>query len=327
MNPLRSAILGTLSYYDVLDFPLTRLELFDGLFHPHRFHPISTGDISWADYHRELDHLARLGIILEHQGFFVVGKDRLNLINQRLSRQKIAQQKWKRLLRLAQWLQLVPYTRGLLASGSMALNNTDEESDFDILTIAHTGRLYTVRLLLSMMAWLMGSLRVKGDIHAPDKFCFNHYITDRALKIPFPSLYTAQTYQQLKPLWIQDETWSEFLVVNSWMQQYLLHIKPHRWQGRSLSSSSWRLWIGHTFEFILNSALGDWIEKRVQTYQQKRIAENPLTGAPGGRVIFSDTQLEFHPHSFEVTLLQRYNQKLSSLGIRLPEPEQDSGLQ
>ena len=63
-----------------------------------------------------------------------------------------------------------------------------------------------------------------------------------------------------------------------------------------------------------------------EKYQQKRIKNNPTTYESGGRVVFSDNELEFHPRSFEAFAIDKYNKKLKQLGTITYAEERDSGL-
>lgn len=60
--------------------------------------------------------------------------------------------------------------------------------------------------------------------------------------------------------------------------------------------------------------------------QQARIKKDPLTHQSGGRVVFSDSQLEFHPNSPEKWILEKYNKKMKKLGFEELGQEKDSGL-
>ena len=63
----------------------------------------------------------------------------------------------------------------------------------------------------------------------------------------------------------------------------------------------------------------------MKKYQQYRIRSNPVTYEKGGRIVFNDGELEFHPHSFERIVVDKYNVGLKKLGI-LGAVERDSGL-
>src|SRR3990167_454351 len=151
---LHNSILATLIYYDILDFPLTLFEVNKYLINPNRLsgNPILE-IISLGQVADELDKLVNGGFVGSKNGFyFLPGRDALYEL--RIEREKIAAQKWKKFLRIAKWFQAVPYLRAILASGSLAINNTGHESDFDVLSVTKSGRLYTCRILLSFAASL-----------------------------------------------------------------------------------------------------------------------------------------------------------------------------
>lgn len=332
MPYLSDSILATLVCYDIFDFPLTSFEVFKYLINPGRFSiknvKSSVFNIKVAEIVVELDNMKRVGVVGHKNGFyFLPGRDALYEL--RIEREKIAAQKWKKFLRIARWFQAVPYLRGMLASGSMALGNTDKESDFDVLVIAVSGRLYTCRIFLCLVASLFRARRTRYEKSAPDKFCFNHYITDGNLNIKHESLYNAQTYANLKPVLARNGIFSRFYNENIWINKYVYNFRPAEKfifdKGRLLGCEGALCIIAGILEFILNSLLGDKIEGWVKRYQQKRIKNNPATYESGGRVIFNDNELEFHPRSFEKIMIARYNIALKKLGI-LSFEEKDSGL-
>ena len=79
-------------------------------------------------------------------------------------------------------------------------------------------------------------------------------------------------------------------------------------------------------ESFLNNKLGNLLERFLKKYQHWRIRANPVTYEKGGRIIFDDGELEFHPHSFEAKAIDRYNRALRDLGIIPLQEEKDSGL-
>jgi len=282
--------------------------------------------ISLGQVADELDKLVNGGFVGSKNGFyFLPGRDALYEL--RIEREKIAAQKWKKFLRIAKWFQAVPYLRAVLASGSLAINNTGHESDFDVLSVAKSGRLYTCRIFLCLAASLFRARRTRYERSAPDKFCFNHYITDGNLNIKHESLYNAQTYANLKPILVDNGIFSRFYVENIWLNKYLYNFKPaEEFVLRKVSSNFFLLSIAGAGEFILNSSLGDKIENWAKRYQQKRIKNNPSTYEPGGRIVFNDNELEFHPRSFEAFAIDKYNKELKRLGIIPHAEEKDSGL-
>lgn len=327
MTDLRSSILATVAYYDILDVPLTLFEVHKFLINPARLtkmpvhEPITLGQVG-----DEIQDLLKPELIESRNGFyFLPGRQRL--YDLRIDREKIAAAKWKKLLGLAKWFQAVPYLRGMFASGSMALGNTDHDSDFDVLTVAADGRLYTCRMILSLFASLLKARRKRFDSVAPDKFCFNHYITDASLAIRHESLFNAQTYIHLKPVLISGELLENFYASNLWLNKYVYNFRPsNAFVHRSVKPNVFLRSVAVPGEFFLNNKFGDWLESILKNYQHKRIRSNPVTHQKGGRIVFNDSELEFHPHSFERIAIEKYNAALKDLGIIPMEEEKDSGL-
>ena len=327
MLDLRNSILATLVYYDILDFPLTLLEVNKYLINPARLSKDSVlGTISLSQIAENLESLVVVGLIGSKNGFYFLPQ-RDNLYELRIKREKIAAQKWKKFLRIAKWFQGVPYLRAVLASGSLAINNTKHGSDFDVLLVVRSGRLYSCRIFLSLVASVFGARRTRYERSAPDKFCFNHYITDANLNIKHESLFNAQAYVNLKPVLVADGIFSRFYADNIWLNKYVYNFKPaEEFVLRKVFYSSLLFLIGKVGEFILNSSLGDRFENWAKKYQQKRIKDNPVTYESGGRVVFNDNELEFHPRSFESFAIDKYNKNLKKFGIIPYIEEKDSGL-
>ncbi len=324
---IREAVLSTISYYDGLDFPLTGFEVWRYLVSPQRLVKKETviEEVSVVQILEELEKLHAAGLLEEEWGMYTLA-GRRELVEERMSNEKIAAQKWRRLRRRAWWFQLCPWVRGIFVSGSMALGNTTRESDFDMLVIMQSGRLYLGRVFLSALTSLMGVRRTRYERIAPDKFCFNHYITTEKLTIEHESLYNAQTYAHVVPLMIDTSLSGRFFSANIWMHKYVYNFTP--WLDtvyREVTENGALRSIARGIESCGDNLIGDWLEKQTRVYQQKRIAMNPATHESGGRVVATDTELEFHPRSFERTVLDHYNALAGRLKFSECK-EEDSGL-
>jgi len=324
---IKSAVLATLAYYDGLDYSLSAFELYQYLINPQRLNPRieSLGLVSLENTQEAIKELIDNGQIKEENGSHFL-KDRIGLSSLRIEMEKISAQKWRLCLRRAYWLQVAPWIRGMFVSGSLALGTVTEESDFDILVLVDPRRLYLARLILSSVASLIGARRTRYQISAPDKFCFNHYLTTDALRINHESLYNAQTYAHLVPMMVSQTLSGKFFAENLWINKFLYNFTPHQQViRRSVRSSKFLKSIARFIETIGRGSLGDRLEKFACEYQQKRIFANPATHASGGRVIYTNNELEFHPHSFEKIILDHYNNTTQRLGVSVVT-EPDSGL-
>lgn len=325
-NDIRNSVLSTIVYYDAFGLPLTQAEIYKYLVNPARFydHNKNFPGVAPADIALELERLEKAGNVASRNGFyFLAGRN--ELYDQRLARQKIAEEKWKKFLRKVRWLQAAPFLRAVFASGSLAANNTASRSDFDILVIAQAGRLYTARFFLWLISSLLLVRRGRYDLVAPDKLCFNHYLTDRGLALNHRSLFIAQSLANIRPVWWADEAIvSNFYKQNDWALEYIANYRATD-EYRSAKKMPLLAAAAKAGEFLLAGKLGNFVEKILRAHQQRRIRKNPATYESGGRVVFNNGELEFHPRSFETFVISNYNKTVKKLGI-LANAEADSGL-
>lgn len=179
---------------------------------------------------------------------------------------------------------------------------------------------------MSGVASLIGARRTRYELVAPDKFCFNHYLTTDALNIKHESLYNAQTYAHLIPIVADPSLANKFFAENLWINKFLYNFKPYNQTiRRTVRPSIFLKNIARMLEFIGAGKIGDMFEQWACQYQQKRIVDNPVTHESGGRVVYTNAELEFHPHSFERVILDSYNITTRRLVISI-NSEPDSGL-
>ncbi len=313
MSDLEKSILATLVYYDVLGQPLTGWEVFKYL--------IKKKDLGQIKPRKIIELLEVNPLISQKNGFYFL-KGRQKIIKQRIARQRISDYKWKKTRRMVRLLQQIPFIRLIMVSGSLAMNNPKEESDIDLLIITRAGRIWTCRGLTTLFIHLLGQRR--HGLLTKDRFCLNHYLTDRSLKMPFPSLYNAQTYAHLVPVWeAEPGLYKKFQRANQWLKDYLVfYHQSGKGYLRKIKDNQFLTFLRKFREFILDKKIGDGVEFILKKIQARRIN----SCQPGGRVVFDDRQLEFHPDSPEKWILGKYNQKMREMGLGELGCEKDSGL-
>ncbi len=311
----RGNILSTLAFYDVLDFPLKAGEIFDYL--------LKYGDAGprLLDIKKELDQLVMERVIGFREGFYFL-YDREHLVPLRIKRQKIAQKKW-RLMRMAGCcLSFVPCIKAVFASGSLAIRNTNELSDLDVLIVTQGRRIWLGRFLVLGLLSFLGIRRKGTDVIAPDKVCTSHFVSEDNLKVKIENIYDARTYSNLVPIFVRDIGIIErFKIENKGVLEYL-----SRWNIPNESILTPRLtnFFACLGEGILNNPLGNYLESLAKRYQVERIKSNPVTAIAGSKIIFNDTQLmfkinsgifKFKPITLDDQILRFYGQRLEKLGL------------
>lgn len=330
---LEKSIIATVAYYDALDYPLTGFEVFKYL-----INPLHISKISGMSQNTEIEPLENINLlnvlkILEEDNlkfyinqkngfYFLRGRD--EIVQTRIERQKISDQMWKKAKRVIKWLQFLPYIKIIAVSGSLAMYNTKQESDIDLLIITQNKRIWTTRFLITLFLQAIGQRR--HGRKTAGRFCLNHYITNKSLKINFPSLYNAQTYAHMV-LVLENEQgiYNRFQFENRWITDYLTSYDLQKLDNqRKIKNNSFLGFIAKAKESVLNTFIGSVLEKILGFFQKYHIKHHPLKNEKGGRILADDNQLEFHPLSPETKILDKYNNTMLSLNLMIRE--QDSGL-
>lgn len=225
-------------------------------------------------------------------------------------REVLYDKKWHRFLKRAWLFRHLPFVEFVFGSGSMAVGNVDEESDFDVLIGARGGRIFTARFLTALAFGLFGWRRAKehGHADAADKVCLNHFVTPASYRLRLrPNAYWKLLYQRLVPVYGSQATLQAFYDANSdWAGP--LRYQPdlrHRHRASSL--------LARLLQWCLGGKLGDGLETKLKEYQVRRIERSGIaseqvahqmriSGAQQRAKVklaplinYSDEELEFHP--------------------------------
>lgn len=308
MTKISSAIIAPLIYYDLLDKPLTPLEVFQYL-------RATAPEVSFFNVWQELRVAARqINQLAQKNGlYFLPGRQKL--LASRAERLKLAQQKWKNLKKFSRYLALAPFLRLVAATGSLTSYNTQPQSDFDLLIVIKKNRLWLGRLLLTGLVALLGKRR-HGRM-TKDRICLNCYLTEECLEITCQAkprdFHAAQEYTRLTPLLENSpRTHEKFIEANSWLKYFL---KNPSWangqNAKRVLAPAIFVWARRASEYLLAGPIGDWLEKIAGQWQTKRIREKN-TGAKlreADQIFVSDFCLMFHPQSKSDKLMKEFSAK------------------
>jgi hypothetical protein len=193
------AILQTITYADVFDYPLTALEI-------HRY--LTSQTASLEEVTRALEEIDTITCLNDY--YVLSGRECLIATRQR--RAGISSRLWIKAKRYGQIISLVPFIRMVAVTGSLAMNNTDEDKDIDYMLVTAPGWLWTCRAL-SLLVVRIAKL---GGV----TLCPNYLVTENALVLSDRSLYVAHELAQMIPL-SGMETYAELRRLNSWTDEYL----------------------------------------------------------------------------------------------------------
>ena len=112
-------------------------------------------------------------------------------------------------------IKVLPFVRLVGLNGSMVRGIFKNTSDIDFLIIAEKNRLFTTRLLVTLVLKLF-NLK-KSDKNIAGRVCLNRWATVNQLEITPHNHYHAWTFSPLLPLYSDMSCYEQFITSNQWM--------------------------------------------------------------------------------------------------------------
>lgn len=222
------AILKTLCYRDIFDYPLTEEEIAQFLI-DQRASP--------EEIKRALAQLIAEGILGERNGFYFL-RERESIVKTRLRREMISEEKFSNALKFAKMLRPIPWVKAVFLTGALAAGNAKEEDDLDLLVITSRNRVWLSRFLAAILFKLLGVKRSPGIEKSPNAICLNMFLAEDSLDLPDneQSLYSAHEIALAKPLWAREGLHQRFLGENLWVRKYLPNLEIIRNKQYAISN-------------------------------------------------------------------------------------------
>ncbi len=193
-------------------------------------------------------------------------------------------------------LQLVPFIRAVILTGSLARGKAGKSSDIDFLIVAKAGRIFSVRFFSVLLVLFLGQKRPKDEeaSHA-GKFCLNHFLTESYLKIPNGrgskiDQYCSGNFIYSSLLWEEGNIASKFTAENGWI------FKDMKMKTIDSIEPFILFKIYRTFiEYVLRGKTGDKIEIFLRNIQIRSIESDQRTKKYPQLIAYNENELRFHP--------------------------------
>ena len=264
LSPLEMAIWRTVAYVDVFDYPLTAVEI-------HRY--LEGVPVPLAEVKESLENGRLLSQYLSRiEGYYTLaGREEVVPIRER--RAAIARSLWPEAIYYGQFIAQMPFVRMVAVTGSLAMDNIDEDGDIDYLIVTENGRLWVCRAFVIAVVYLAARRGLA--------LCPNYLLTERALEFPEQNLYTAHEVTQMIPL-SGEGTYQRMRQVNAWTDVYVpnAHGPP-----RNLASNHARdHFLKRLTELPLRTPAGQWLD---QWEMRRKIRKFQPQAARNGESAFS----------------------------------------
>ncbi|HET7080559.1 MAG TPA: hypothetical protein VFM49_24250 [Chloroflexia bacterium] len=287
---LGRAILRTLIYADLFDYPLTCEEI---------AHYLMDCAATPAATARALHEDAYLvGHIDSRDGFYFL-RGREAVVATRRKRAAASARLWPRAARYTRLLRHFPFVRMLAVTGALAMDNVAGNPDIDLLVISAPGRVWICRRLLILA---VRGIRVFGD-----EICPNFILAADSLALPQQDLFIAHELAQMRPAG-GHAVYAEMLAANGWLGRYLPNARP--WPApvarRDRPHPLQRL-----AERVLSARVLDGWERWELERLRRKLGADP-TGQ--GEVACTPSQCKGHTGHYRRNVLRRFDERRAALG-------------
>ncbi|MBI2018266.1 hypothetical protein HYS96_01030 [Candidatus Daviesbacteria bacterium] len=292
---MEKAILKTLIYADIFDYPLNTYEIHKWLIGKKaRLRQVESA----------LGGLVQSAKLKVQSGYYFLPR-RDGLVVKRKRREEQSEKYLRKAQVLASLLKIVPWIKLIGVSGGLAMGNASKSDDIDLFIITSKNRLWISRLLALGLLSLTGQRRKVGDFgrKIAGKLCLNILLEEDRLEQNNKDIYLAHEVLQMRVLWQRDGIYSKYLSDNEWAFKFL----PN-WVGERIKNNELRIkHKKHNSLFLpLNSTLNIF-ERMAQKFQLWYMQ------TPQGMERIEDGALYFHPLDYRSRILDAYQKKVVKL--------------
>jgi hypothetical protein len=259
-NSLLRAVLCTVAYADIFDYPLT----------VHEIHRYLTGLSAPVE---------AVNDVLEGDRFFVrIGdyftlRGREEIVSIRIQRETRSRKLMPRAIQYGRILGALPYIRMVALTGSLAVLNVSSVVDFDYMLVTARGRLWTARAFALAFNRLT---RLQGYT-----LCPNLIISESALEWPQHDLYSARELCQMV-LITGKEVYSRLMQANPWVESFFPNCSHDFSRDRKSTNAA------TAFRSIAEFSLGGKAGDRLEAWEMNRkIARFTRQQGYGAETIFN----------------------------------------
>src|SRR3989344_1765986 len=169
---LSKSILSAFCYFDIFDYPLTLLEIWQWLLADGS----DLGLVNLSEIKAELESNPNLAEKVRFQNGFYFLSGREKIVNIRLNRYALSSYKNQLARKGVKVLRFLPFIKFIGLGNNAGNNNLRPDSDIDLFIITASNRLFTARFLITLVLGLM-RLRRHGQ-KITNRLCLSFYVSE-----------------------------------------------------------------------------------------------------------------------------------------------------
>lgn len=315
LTPLQLAIVRTMAYYDVFDYPLTVEEIWRWLY-PETgvvLGSVTVGDVETAVGQEPLREM------IERSGEYIVLTGRSTIVGIRAERAVLSEKKWRRAISAVKFLHVVPFIKMIAVVNTLAINNARPASDIDFLIVTQPGHMWLTRMAVTGIVAMLGYRRHTKKV--ANRICLSFYLTTDALNLeplkrepddPHFAFWASQAV----PL-LDTGAYEKFVVANSWVTAMLPNAWSWDWPQRLVKPNGTVQSSKQLYQTFFQSPISQSLEVWAHDYQHKRFDRDTDSRSKEltTDVIISEDVLKFHEADRRLEYNQKFHDRLKSLGL------------
>ncbi|MBI1258342.1 MAG: hypothetical protein GC204_12795 [Chloroflexi bacterium] len=295
LTHIEEAILRTVIYADIFNFPLTRTELHHYL--------IAETPISQAQVEQALASSKFLKQELDIHPPYIVCAGHQALIPLRIERDSASLKLWSLALNYGHALGRLPFVRMVALTGALAMRNAAaNDDDLDYVLVTAPGRVWLARAFAIVLVRLA---KRRGIVVCP-----NYLLAESALAQDRHDLFVAHEVTQMVPMYGR-ELYETMRAQNRWVDDYLPNaVAPFYVEAEPSGQASWLKQIA---EFLLGGRIGDALEQWEYRRKLRRFAGEMLT--PHSAAQLDDQHVKGHFKDHGHPVMQQYHERLRAYDL------------
>jgi len=284
MTPLDAAIIDTLTYHGLFDFPLTAHETYLTM-------PSMDGATQGAVL-SALDALKNGGLVGCRDGLWhLAGRE--SDVDARKARYDLAERKFRIARRFFRVARHAPFLRAVYVCNTLARSNARPESDIDLFVVTAPGRIWTSRLFVTGLAKLLGAR--PDRVTSKDRLCLSFFSTEDALDLRAHAIerdvYLPHWLFDLYPVYDESGVSGKLFAANAWARDRISGLRRQLPSARRTvpgGKSRAKTWAERLFGHAGFERLAKALQLRLMPAALKESARR------GDGVVIDDRTLKLH---------------------------------
>ncbi len=290
---LHAAILQTLVYSDIFNFPLTAAEI-------HRY--LISCKVSQAEVSAALNSAGLRRQIISDGEYYALPR-RQELFGLRRKRAALAAQLWPQALRIGRIIANLPFVRMVAVTGALVSDNVEPNADLDYLIVTKPGWLWLCRAMVLALGRVLNALGAKVEI------CPNYLLTERSLSLQDEDLFSAQELTRMVPISGLD-IYASMRSLNRWADEFLPNATG---APRELLIGHGQIaWLKRLTETILSALPLSWLE---HWEMERKIAKFSRQNKWNDEIRFSADLCKGHFDGHKVQTDRAFKNRLAMLEV------------